>query len=42
MLDLTRPTMDFVSMAQGCGVRHPATTAGEFIGVQAALAKGPM
>ena len=31
MLDLTRPTMDFVSMAQGCGVPATrATTAEEF------------
>ncbi len=44
MLDLTRPTMDFVSMAQGCGVPATrATTAEEFIEqFQAALAaEGP-
>jgi acetolactate synthase-1/2/3 large subunit len=44
MLDLTRPTMDFVSMAQGCGVSATrATTAEEFVEqFQAALAaKGP-
>lgn len=32
MLDLTRPTMDFVSIAQGCGVSATrATTAEEFV-----------
>ncbi|MBX3287038.1 MAG: acetolactate synthase large subunit [Acidimicrobiales bacterium] len=32
MLDLTRPTMDFVSIAQGCGVPATrATTAEEFV-----------
>jgi acetolactate synthase-1/2/3 large subunit len=44
MLDLTRPTMDFVSMAQGCGVPATrATTAEEFCEqLTAALAtKGP-
>ena len=44
MLDLTRPTMDFVSLAQGCGVPATrATTAEEFCEqLQAALAaKGP-
>ena len=44
MLDLTRPTMDFVAMATGCGVPATrATTAEEFCEqLTAALAtKGP-
>jgi acetolactate synthase-1/2/3 large subunit len=40
MLDLTRPTMDFVAIAQGCGVSATrATTAEEFVDqLRAALA----
>jgi acetolactate synthase-1/2/3 large subunit len=44
MLDLTRPTMDFVSMAQGCGVPATrATTAEEFVEqlTEALATKGP-